>query len=328
MSPMQLEMLARGESIDVNPDVCPESHLFPTADEAKFNIVPLLSPALTHHAGASTFVSPAGHAAFPANPNAHPNSSSTSYSHNHARSPIEQLQDQHRQFQEQLTQLQQQQRQLQVTAAAVAASTSPNVPTSGPGSGQSRPVSTPGAAHSRSTGSIGTPSPRYFSPLTSPALDGSARATHFAQHHGFSPAFGPQGHRQPHPLSALSSPALNPVGSSGGAQQTLSPALEPQQNGDSGDPEYIRALLGLLNGQAQGENHHQTFNQSPNHQPTLASPLGGPTNGPGPNRQSLPSKTRPSPMMKPTNHHRSQARHSTGSAFSVPSSPMAVRYQP
>lgn len=273
-------------------------------------MTPLLSPALPnqHHNHHNIQASPASHQAF-----------SQMQSNSATRSPLEQLQEQQKQFQEQLAILQQQQRELQATAAAVAASAntgsaanSPYMATQG-----SRHGSTPGYGGPHSNGSINTPSPQYFSPLTSPAMD-QARTPYPQQH---------QYNRPPHPLSALSSPALNPVGSSGGAQQTLSPALEPQSNNDMADPEYVRALVGMLDGSQQDQNN-QIYN-SPNvaasqHQ---SSPLVGPSAYTGPHRHALPSKTRPSPMMKPVNH-RSHGKHTSvgGSGnFSVPTSPAIQR---
>ena len=250
-------------------------------------------------------------------------------------SPIEQLQEQQRQFQEQLILLQHQQRQLQATAALVAAaSTSPYTGGSGSGSGPMRPVSTPGVYGSHSAGSVGTTPPGCFSPLTSPALDASARATHYNRQHGNSPAFASHHQYTPHPLSAISSPALNPVGSSGGAQQTLSPALQPQNNAEVADPEYIRALVGFLDGQQThigGQFQHVYQSPITSSAQQLSSPLAGAEGSTGPHRNSLPVKSRPSPMMKPTNH-RAHARHSSSSTlpdqFSVPSSPIAQKYYP
>jgi hypothetical protein len=299
----------------------------------QFNVIPLLSPALSPHANRSAYASPAQNA-FPVNSDIQPGSSSHYSRHDpQSRSPIEQLQEQQRQFQEQLILLQNQQRELQASAAAVAAaSTSPYIPSSGASSGHTRLTNSPGlnGAHS---GSASTPSPGNFSPLTSPALEASARAVHFNQHQGFSPVFGSQNQRGPHPLSNFSSPALNPVGSSGGAQQTLSPDLEPQGNTD---PEYLSAFVGYLNEQQSlGEGQVQLIYPSPaissTRQGSLSSPLAEGSSGTGPHRNSLPAKSRPSPMMKPR-HHRSHARQSSASAlpghFSVPSSPMAQRYHP
>lgn len=269
-------------------------------------MTPLLSPALPNQHN-NIQASPGSYQAF-----AQAQSSSA------VRSPLEQLQEQQKQFQEQLAILQQQQRELQATAAAVAASTnsgsaanSPYMPTQG-----SRHGSTPGYGGSHSNGCVNTPSPQYFSPLTSPAIEQSR--TGFPQQ---------QYHRTPHPLSALSSPALNPVGSSGGAQQTLSPALEPQSNNDMADPEYVRALVGMLDGSQQDQNS-QVYN-SPNIGTNQyhSSPLVGPTPHTGPNRQSLPIKTRPSPMMKPVGH-RSHGKHTSNSGsgnFSIPTSPAIQR---
>jgi hypothetical protein len=252
-------------------------------------MIPLLSPALSLQTS-TPYISQ----------QYHPNQ--------YSRSPLEQLQDQQRQFQEQLVLLQEQQRQLQVTAAAVA------VGNSYPNSNNSNTPST-------------NPSPQYFSPLTSPALEPSMR---YAQH-GFSPAIN--GMRQPHPLSGLSSPALNPVGSNGGAQQTLSPALGPQSGADMADPDYIRALAGLegdsvVHGQQQQQQYQHQNQQY--HSPVIAQhqqqhvnyPTSMPSPLVGPNRQSIPSKSRPSPMMKPTNH-RSHSRQPSGShGYSIPNSPV------
>ena len=285
-------------------------------------MTPLLSPALSHQRGSSAYASPTSHTDFGYGANAR------SYTPN--RSPLEQLQEQQRQFQEQLARLQQQQNDLQVAAAAVVAASVSTSASNSPlisGHMSSRHATTPGFNDPHSAGPRDTSSPGYFSPLTSPALEASSRSQHFG-HHAYS--------RQPHPLSALSSPALNPVGSSGGAQQTLSPALEPQNNADLADPDYVRALVGLLEAQSQSvEGSSNTVYPSPSpstiNQHLHMSPLVGP-NGTiaGPHRH-VPSKTRPSPMMKPTNH-RSHGRHnSIGGAnqspgtFSVPASPAIQR---
>ena len=314
-------------------------------------------------------------------------SGSSSVSNLAGRSPLEALQEQQRLFQEQLTALQDQQRQLQATAAAVAAQamqqqqqqsmaqqgqgqsparggnmgmgstfasgsqqTSPYIAgTSGASStsGPSRPATTPGNMGSAE------PSPSYFSPLTSPALEASARFQSFGHSGGRTSQYN-----QTFPLSALSSPALNPVGSSGGANQTLSPALNPVLDSGRDDPEYVRQLLGSMDqmgnngatGQGmmmQGQNGNsgapmagapsQIF--SPVQMPTMAShshghshsshtssPLvtgsAGSSAGPGPHRQSLPPKTRPSPLIKPTHH-----RHRHGGNGSIPSSPLIPIYK-
>lgn len=288
-----------------------------------------------------------------------------------SRSPLEALQIQQRHFQEQLALLQHQQRQLQATAEAVAAaSNSPYVSGTNPSSGSSRPVTTPGVGGGHSS----NPSPSYFSPLTSPALEASGRAGGFArqqhQHQNYSPNFDPRTKRQPHPLSALSSPALNPIGSSGGAQQTLSPALAPQNNTDMSDPDYYRALVGMLDGSNQLHQQQQQQLQNQQRQQrqmsqdgsgslsqytspaalqyidtsALSSPMVGPSSatsnsgqgyshamnngsGPGPNRQALPSRTRPSPMIKPSpglrGHH---SRHGSTSAHHSPNVNFNGRY--
>jgi hypothetical protein len=274
-----------------------------------------------------------------------------------SRSPLEALQIQQRHFQEQLALLQHQQRQLQATAEAVAAaSNSPYVNGTNPSSGSSRPATTPGVGGSQST----NPSPSYFSPLTSPALEATSRSGGFRhqhqhqhqQHSHFSPNFDPRAKRQPHPLSALSSPALNPIGSSGGAQQTLSPALNPQNNTDMSDPDYYRALVGMLDGsqqvpqqqqmqqrqmvqyQASGSTSSYTSPAALQYIDTsaLSSPMVGPqsatsngnghgqSHGPGPNRQALPSRTRPSPMIKPS-PHMGRGHHSRHGSTSVNHSP-------
>ncbi|KAL1407434.1 hypothetical protein Q8F55_006867 [Vanrija albida] len=319
MSPMQLEMLARGEFIEGMDN---------------FNPVPLLSPALSHHAG-SSYASPVAQAAFGASGQGHGGQGQQRHdsvsANQHA---LEQLQFQQRQFQEQLALLQEQQRQLQATAAAVAAASgSPYMSPQQQSHQQQqqqqqhRPALTPGSVPTGHPGSsVNTPSPGgYFSPLTSPALEPAvSRSAHLraaAQH--LSPALHAQSPRGPHPLSALSSPALNPVGSSGGAQQTLSPALAPQTGGDVADPDYLYALQGILsgNGEAQG-----AYNGSPVIGPPSAmqSPAFGPSgSGTGPHRGSLPAKSRPSPMMKPTSH-RSHGRGPSTST-SVPTSPMAFK---
>ena len=288
-------------------------------------MTPLLSPAISSYQSATH--SPANLTAF--TPQSLPNVN---------RSPLEQLQEQQKQFQEQLVILQQQQRDLQATAAAVAAASHANhnnqngngntpgnsasIHTSPYIAAQSRSVSTPGLTGPHSAGSINTPSPQFFSPLTSPALEGH-RNGQFAQH---------PFNRPPHPLSALSSPALNPVGSSGGAQQTLSPALGPQSNADMADPEYLRALIGMTEGagaqqneQASYQQYHSAMAHTTQHH---SSPLVGPLQGTGPHRQSLPAKTRPSPMIKPVNH-RAHGKHASTSTtpghFSLPTSPAIQR---
>lgn len=282
-------------------------------------MTPLLSPALSNQQS---------HHASPANSMAFSQHSAS----NPSKSPLEQLQEQQRQFQEQLALLQQQQRELQATAAAVAAASSSNY-ASAPGSAATspyvtaqnpRPATTPGVNGTHSSGSLNTPSPGYFSPLTSPALESRG---HFSQHQQH------QYNRPPHPLSALSSPALNPVGSSGGAQQTLSPALEPQSNADMADPDHVRALVGMLDNAGQNGQQGDPLSQI-YHSPALgpqqhqSSPLVGPVGaGTGPHRQSLPSKTRPSPMMKPINHrsHGKHASTSGGANFTIPTSPAIQR---
>lgn len=285
-------------------------------------------------------------------------------------SPLEALQIQQRHFQEQLALLQHQQRQMQATAEAVVAagagagvstSNSPYVAAAGTSNSgsSSRMATTPGTGNGHGGPHSANASPSYFSPLTSPALEatrGNGNGNHhgFSRHHHnqtvsqhYSPGFDPRSNkRTPHPLSALSSPALNPIGSSGGAQQTLSPALGPQNNADMSDPEYFRALVGMLDNQGQQTlqhqqppQHHQQQHQQSNgglrsnqsrrsltqdsgnggmssahpspinvqsiDTASLSSPLVGPssatsTSGPGPNRHSLPVRTRPSPMIKPT----------------------------
>ncbi|RXK39969.1 hypothetical protein M231_02764 [Tremella mesenterica] len=317
MSPMQLEMLAR-EGMD-GTDMTP--------------FAPLLSPALSNQPSSSTYTSPA----FTPHPII-------------TRSPLEQLQEQQRRFQEQLTALQEQQRQLQLTAAAVAVATASTSTTPSPFLGGSDGGS--GSNSSKPTGTISnmTPSPGYFSPLTSPALEASRN-----HYHNYSPAFGPRGNsnRIPHPLSNMSSPALNPVGSSGGAQQTLSPALEPQQNTEM-DQDYLQALVGYLDTNSnlqqtslqpqaqmvdqiqtiqgnypsigQQQQQQQNLNHSQNQNLSLSSPMTGPTptHSTGPNRQSLPPKTRPSPMMKPTSSYRQHNR--SGSSTIHPVSPVISKY--
>ncbi|ORY32082.1 hypothetical protein BCR39DRAFT_524096 [Naematelia encephala] len=292
MSPMELEMLARAEGLESNTDF--------------HNMLPLLSPALSQPAN-STFTSPA----FPSD---QMNAASGQLVGSN-QSPLEQLQEQQRQFQEQLQVLQEQQRQLQYTAAAVAAAsthTSPYISSNG----QIRPATTPGTNGHHSVGA--TPSPGYFSPLTSPALEASSRAAHFNHRHSYSPAVN-HGQRPPHPYS---SPALNPIGSSGGANQTLSPALEPQNRTDMADPDYLRALVGYLDGTTQTDPTQQTYaSPSVNAANSISSPATGPSIGAGPHRHPLPSKTRPSPMMKPT--HRSHTRQPSANT-SLPNSPVNV----
>ena len=287
---------------------------------------------MSGQAGSSAYTSPINYAQYPSS----------------QPSPIEALKAQQRHFHQQLILLQQQQRQLEATAAAVASSpylnnVNPNTQNqnSAPGSssGPSRPmtVTTPGVSAPHSAGSLG--SPGYFSPLTSPALDAPARA-YFPNSHG--------SRSRPHPLSALSSPALNPVGSSGGAQQTLSPAFGPQSGQGLADPEYLSSLanfMDMANQQAYANQQLQNYTNNNNvnpygnsqiyHSPALSSTSHAHSSplvhaaGPGPNRQSLPSKSRPSPMMKPTNGNgngRPGKRDSIGGAFSVPSSPVTSRH--
>ncbi|WRT66871.1 uncharacterized protein IL334_003834 [Kwoniella shivajii] len=310
MSPIHLEMLARAQA-EFGGDP---------------NMLPLLSPALSQST-ATSFNSPSTHIAF----NSQPSSGHLS-AHGSNRSPLEQLQEQQRQFQEQLAVLQQRQMEMQATAAAVAAASShsPFIGSNPGSSGPTRAATTPGA----------TPNSGFFSPLTSPALEASNRNQMHGHRRHFSPAFNPQQSRTPHPLSALSSPALNPVGSSGGAQQTLSPALGPQTGADLSDPEYLRALVGMLDGNPQGlgdpaqSNYHSpsmTSSSTAGHSTILASPALIPT-GTGPHRNSLPTKSRPSPMLKPTGH-RSHQRAPSGTlngngTFSVPTSPAIQKYHP
>ncbi|WWD01703.1 hypothetical protein V866_008649 [Kwoniella sp. B9012] len=316
MSPIHLEMLARAQS-EFGGDP---------------NMLPLLSPALSQSTS-NSFNSPSTQIAFNSQP-----PSGQLHSNGANRSPLEQLQEQQRQFQEQLAMLQQRQLEMQATAAAVvaASNSSPFIGSNPPSAGPSRGVSTPGAGV--------TPNSGFFSPLTSPALEATHRMSqqHMHRQH-FSPAFNAQQSRTPHPLSALSSPALNPVGSSGGAQQTLSPALGPQTGADLSDPDYLRALVGMLDGDPQniGQSAQPNY-QSPSmgssssagHSTILASPALIPiSSGAGPHRHSLPAKSRPSPMLKPTNH-RSHQRVPSGTTmngngtFSVPTSPAVQKFHP
>ncbi|BEJ16272.1 hypothetical protein CspHIS471_0508770 [Cutaneotrichosporon sp. HIS471] len=310
MSPMQLGAMIEGKE--------------------NYNAVPLLSPALSHH-NPSNYASPVAHAAFGSS-----GGRDAAHAAHANRAALEQLQLQQRQFQEQLALLQEQQRQLQATAAAVAAASgSPYLAPQqqqqqSQSQSQGRPALTPGGVNgTHSTGTVSTPSPGgYFSPLTSPALEPavsrSAALRAAAQH--LSPHLHSQQQRAPHPLSALSSPALNPVGSSGGANQTLSPALGPQ-NPDVNDPDYLYALQGILDG-TSGPSADASANasisasggyhSSPVIVPSHSSPAVG-SSGAGPHR-SMPAKSRPSPMMKPTNH-RSHVR----GASSGPTSPMPFK---
>ncbi|GMK55473.1 hypothetical protein CspeluHIS016_0205290 [Cutaneotrichosporon spelunceum] len=314
MSPMQLGTMIEGK-------------------ETYNTAVPLLSPALSHH-NPSNYASPVVHAGF---------GSGGGRDSTHAnRAALEQLQLQQRQFQEQLALLQEQQRQLQVTAAAVAAASGSRYLAPQQSQSQSQSQSqahlqsqsqgwlalTPGGISGmHSTGAVSTSSPgSYFSPLTSPALEPtvsrSAALRAAAQH--LSPHLHSQQQRRPsRTLSALSSPALNPVGSSGGANQTLSPALGPQ-NPEVNDPDYLSALQGILDGtsgssaEASATSANGGYHSSPVIGPSLSSPAVG-SSGAGPHR-SMPAKSRPSPMMKPTNH-RSHVRGGS----SVPTSPMAFK---
>ncbi|KAK4683731.1 hypothetical protein P7C73_g6496, partial [Tremellales sp. Uapishka_1] len=285
MSPIALERmaLARGEY----------------SEGMDYNNVPLLSPALSLHPGNSNFASPV-------------------FSHA-PQNQLEQLQEQQRQFQEQLLRLQQQHEQLQASAAAVAVHISPHLQGNASASGSSKATASPGQG--------------YFSPLTSPALGPTALRNQHQHQYAYSNG---SGSRPPHPLSALSSPALNPSGFSGGAQQTLSPALGPQA--DSSDPEYLRLLVGMLDNHPtqnqdqsehlhqdpnpnQNQNHHQNHNQNPNQNQThLQNHTQYNSPSLGPIRGSLPMKSRPSPMMKPTTH-RSHHRQSS----SVTNSPLTFR---
>jgi len=186
-------------------------------------------------------------------------------------------------------------------------------------------------------------SPNYFSPLTSPALGPANRNSYSGQ--SFSPSVSSHTRRTPHPLSALSSPALNPIGSSGGAQQTLSPALGPQNNVEMADPGYLQQLTGYLEGshesyqnpydayqnqnniQIQQDSQNQHYYGSPviptNGQlSNLASPaMGASSSSTGPHRSSLPSKTRPSPMMKPSSSRGHGRQSSHGHALPSPGLP-------
>ncbi|OCF72153.1 hypothetical protein I204_07418 [Kwoniella mangroviensis CBS 8886] len=316
MSPIHLEMLACAQS-EFGGDP---------------NMLPLLSPALSQSTS-NSFNSPSTQIAFNSQPPA-----GQSHSNGANRSPLEQLQEQQRQFQEQLAMLQQRQLEMQATAAAVvaASNSSPFIGSNPPSAGPSRGVSTSGAGV--------TPNSGFFSPLTSPALEAPHRASqqHMHRQH-FSPAFNAQQSRTPHPLSALSSPALNPVGSSGGAQQTLSPALGPQTGADLSDPDYLRALVGMLDGdphsigqpaQPNYQSPSMGSSSSAGHSTILASPALIPINsGAGPHRHSLPAKSRPSPMLKPTNH-RSHQRVPSGTTmngngtYSVPTSPAVQKFHP
>ncbi|BEI85421.1 hypothetical protein CcaverHIS002_0508220 [Cutaneotrichosporon cavernicola] len=206
------------------------------------------------------------------------------------RASLEQLQLQQRQFQEQLALLQEQQKQLQATAAAVAAASgSPYLAPQqqqqqqqqSQSQSQGRPALTPGGVNgAHSTGTVSTPSPGSY----------------------FSP---------------LTSPALKPA--------TLSPALGPQ-NPDVNDPDYLYALQGILDGtsgpsadaSANASTSTSGYHSSPVIVPSHPSPAVG-SSGAGPHR-SMPAKSRPSPMMKPTNH-RSHVR----GASSVPTSPMTFK---
>lgn len=308
-----------------------------TPANAQFNAMPLLSPALSHHTP-SNYASPVAQVAFGAG-----GSRDAARAAHANQAALEQLQLQQRQFQEQLALLQEQQRQLQATAAAVAAASgspylSPHQPQPSQSQSQSqqRAQLTPGGVNgAHSTGTVSTPSPgSYFSPLTSPALEPAvsrSAALRAAAAH-LSPALHSQAQRTPHPLSALSSPALNPVGSSGGANQTLSPALGPQNAADMTDmtdPEYLNALQGILDG-TSGSSADATASASGGYHssPVIVPSVGGaghssPALGPssaGPHR-SLPAKSRPSPMMKPTNHR----SHVRGASTSVPTSPMTFK---
>lgn len=336
--------------------------------------MPLLSPALSQQQSNSSYASPMHTAGFPSTSPFQQAQAYNSLGTNNQQlppSPLEALQIQQRHFQEQLALLQHQQRQMQATAEAVVAagagastSNSPYVAAAGTSNSgsSSRMATTPGTGNGHGGPHSANASPSYFSPLTSPALEatrGNGNGNGNGNHHGFSrhhhhnhnhnqsvsqhysPGFDPRSNkRTPHPLSALSSPALNPIGSSGGAQQTLSPALGPQNNADMTDPEYFRALVGMLDNQGQQVQHQQpqhlhqsngirsnqsrrsltqdslNGNGSMSAHPSpiniqsidtasLSSPLVGPssatsTSGPGPNRHSLPVRTRPSPMIKPT----------------------------
>lgn len=254
------------------------------------------------------------------------------YGGNSSHHALQQLQHQQRHFQEQLQLLQEQQKQLQATAAAVAAATgSPYLMPQGSSSGQQGQYQNQGSHQNQARnqngvsnsqhsggGAVSTPSPgSYFSPLTSPALEPAvsrSAALRAAAAH-LSPAMHSSNQqRAPHSLSALSSPALNPVGSLGGAQQTLSPALEPQTNSELADPEYLNALQGLLD---SNNSNNSAGSDQREYQSPMLGPAGGSSTGP---HRSMPAKSRPSPMMKPTHRHQRQAN-----SGSLPSSPMAFK---
>ncbi|OXG22604.1 hypothetical protein C366_00922 [Cryptococcus neoformans Tu401-1] len=287
----------------------------------------------THPSSRSVYDSPTSHLAF----NAHGHRSS--FSSMSTRSPIEQLQRQQQQFQEQLVLLQRQQLEMQATAAAVmAASVSPCIGLNGPSSTGPRPSVTPGMTPSSSNTGM-------FSPLTSPALEATSypHQSHVSLHsQQFSPAYGSQQIGTSHILNtALSSPALNPIGSTGGANQTLSPALNPQNEVNTVDSDYLRAFMGMLDGTNSGNSTPggelpQPSYQSPSMTSTstagnstiISSPALYPQGvGTGPHRQSLPFKSRPSPMLKPT-HHRSHHRNSGSGNVSIPPSPAVQKYHP
>lgn len=286
-----------------------------------------------HPSSRSVYDSPLSHLAF--NAHGHRNS----FSSMSTRSPLEQLQRQQQQFQEQLGLLQRQQLEMQATAAAVmAASTSPYIGLNGPSSTGPRPSVTPGMTPSSSNTGM-------FSPLTSPALEATnySHQSHVSRHsQQFSPAYGSQHIGTSGILNtALSSPALNPIGCTGGANQTLSPALNPQNEVNRGDSEYLHAFMGMLDSTNSGNSTPGGEPPQPSYQSpsmTSASTAGNSTiisspalypqgAGTGPHRQSLPFKSRPSPMLKPT-HHRSHHRNSGSGNVSIPSSPAIQKYHP
>lgn len=284
----------------------------------------------THPSSRSVYDSPVSHLAF--NVQGHRNS----FSSMSTKSPIEQLQEQQRQFQEQLGLLQRQQLEMQATAAAViAASTSPYIGLNGQSSTGPRPSVTPGMTPSSSNTGM-------FSPLTSPALEATNYPHQSHVSRQFSPAYGSQQIGTPNILNtALSSPALNPIGSTGGANQTLSPALNPQNDVNTGDSDYFRAFMGMLDGdnsrnstpagelgQPSYQSPSMTSTSTAGNSTIISSPALYPQGaGTGPHRQSLPFKSRPSPMLKPT-HHRSHHRNSGSGNVSVPSSPAVQKYHP
>lgn len=110
---------------------------------------------------------------------------------------------------------------------------------------------------------------------------------------------------------------------------------------NTGDSDYFRAFMGMLDGdnsrnstpagelpQPSYQSPSMTSTSTAGNSTIISSPALYPQGaGTGPHRQSLPFKSRPSPMLKPT-HHRSHHRNSGSGNVSVPSSPAVQKYHP